>query len=150
MDRFIAYLGRLFVILFGLIIAIFVAACVATFFPLIGLDVADGAQEPMMIMLTVFLPFTASLFGKMIFLPAIIVIVIAEAFSFRAWVFYAITGGFIAVYVSFQGVDIQTEWQTNWLMGDVATGMVAGLAYWLVAGRKAGIVLDQLSGRADG
>lgn len=78
------------------------------------------------------------------FLPGIVAIVIAEAVPLRSVVFYAAAGAAIGVivYASLGGFDIATlrydsfERRETEIMA--AAGIVAGLVYWLVAGRNAG------------
>jgi hypothetical protein len=85
----------------------------------------------------------APIIGAIAFLPALLVLVIAEGFALRSVVLYAALGGALAFALSY-GVG---------LVGDggepemyfarereilAASGIAGGLVYWLFAGRSAG------------
>jgi hypothetical protein len=75
--------------------------------------------------------------GALAAIPAFIVIVLAELFRWRSVFFYLAVGGALGLLAS----------QLNGMLWDtpndqlllVAAGFVGGLAYWLVAGRLAGL-----------
>ncbi len=78
------------------------------------------------------------------FLPAAVAAAIAEMVSIRSILFYALAGaviGFIA-YVSLGGFDVAALSVDGYTRREteiaVAAGIVAGLVYWLLAGRNAG------------
>jgi hypothetical protein len=74
---------------------------------------------------------------------AIVAIVIGEWARVRSWIYYAIAGlaialgGFAAVYLNEAAgqLSIVNEYA---LRAFLAVGILSGLAYWLVAGRRAG------------
>lgn len=74
------------------------------------------------------------------FAPAAIVIVLAEGFSWRSVLLYALVGG--AVGVAY-GVMLPGD-EPGYLFPDrvpevlAGAGIAAGLVYWLIAGRNAG------------
>ncbi len=75
--------------------------------------------------------------GALAVVPAVIIIVLAELFRWRSVFFYLAVGGALGLLAS----------QLNGMLWDtpndqrllVAAGFVGGLAYWLVAGRLAGL-----------
>jgi hypothetical protein len=76
--------------------------------------------------------------------PAAAAAAVAETFAIRSGLFYAAAGaaiGFIA-YASLGGVDIAALGVDGFTRREteiaVAAGIVAGLVYWLLAGRSAG------------
>jgi hypothetical protein len=86
----------------------------------------------------------APIIGVVAFLPAMLIIALAEGFAWRSVVIYAALGGALALALSY-GID---------LTGDIgqpetyfarerevlaASGIAGGLVYWLFAGRKAGV-----------
>lgn len=78
------------------------------------------------------------------FLPAVLVAAIGEAMPIRTSLFYALAGaaiGFIA-YVSLGGFDAAALSVDGFTRREteiaIAAGIVAGLVYWLLAGRNAG------------
>lgn len=85
----------------------------------------------------------APLIGAIAFLPAILVIVIAEGFGWRSAVAYAALGGGLALAVSY-GIHLTgdiSEGVTYYPRErevEVASGIAGGLVYWLIAGRSAG------------
>jgi hypothetical protein len=86
----------------------------------------------------------AAIIGGIAILPALLVIVLAEGFAWRSSLVYAALGGALALVLGY-GLDL------GGYLGEVgngtarerevfaASGIAAGLVYWLVAGRKAGI-----------
>jgi len=139
-------LGRMVVILLA-----FCVACLAS-----GLTIAlgifnsalpGGDTDP--VMHTVFLvaTFVGTTFtGSAAFLPLLGVIIVAEAFSLRSVVFYALAGIAIVV-VAYYGSGLGNPYEesidypgpfTRGLQLALATGVVFGLTYWLFAGRRAG------------
>jgi hypothetical protein len=77
------------------------------------------------------------------FLPAMLIVVIAEAFAWRSVLLYGVFGGALALALSY-GLDL------SGYIGEPATyfsrerqlfaaaGIAGGLVYWLFAGRNAG------------
>jgi uncharacterized membrane protein len=81
------------------------------------------------------------------FLPAAVLIAIAEFRPFRSWLYFALAGGITALsaLVLYETVRMagmagaRTEaFGADSLLVALASGMIAGVAYWLVAGRSAG------------
>ena len=72
-------------------------------------------------------------------LPATLGILISEAFAIRSWVFHASNGGLSAWVGWIAMVDMRrpSEFYERPLIM-VGAGIVAGFAYWLVAGWSAG------------
>jgi hypothetical protein len=144
------FIGRLFVIFFA-----FLVACMAA-----GLTVALGllagqwdllhndptAQAIFWITSVIGTSFA----GMASFLPLLLLVILAEAFRWRSALFYALAGIVIAFSAYYnwgfwnpyeesidrpgpvlRGVEIV-----------IAAGIVFGLAYWAVAGRRAGAWLE--------
>jgi hypothetical protein len=139
-----ALIGRLLVILFG-----FLAACLAAGMIVVGAvlfpefsDLATGPIDPSA--LNIVLGFGFIFVSGFALLPAMIVVAITEAFYIRGVLTYAVGGGLVglACYLglipfdpatlSFDGiVRRHLEIMTG-------AGIVAGLVYWMIAGRNAG------------
>ncbi|WP_136658127.1 hypothetical protein [Nitratireductor sp. XY-223] len=83
----------------------------------------------------------ASLAGYAAFIPSVVVILYSEFARRRDWLFYALCGGAIAaiapLVVALAGSGARTGGY-EFLFMSLAAGMLGGIAYWLVAGRKAG------------
>lgn len=77
--------------------------------------------------------------GGAALLPALAAAALAEAFSIRGWIYFALASIAVAGVVDY-ALDYDV---VPGLPGDVATGTAAalgaGMAYWLVAGRGAGM-----------
>src|SRR5262249_43434201 len=82
---------------------------------------------------------SAVLISGFALIPAMLLIAIAEGFRLRSVLFYAFAGGAIALLWYF-GFDpaYRPEYLTRESEIFAAAGIAAGLAYWALAGRKAG------------
>ena len=75
--------------------------------------------------------------GALAVIPAVVVIVLAEVFTWRSVFFYIAIGGGLGLLASqFNGMLQETNDSPILLP---AAGFVGGLAYWLIAGRLAGV-----------
>ncbi len=95
------------------------------------------------------IPFVALLVGYFAFLPALVVLVIAEFYRRRGWLFYALGGAaaslfFIARMLPTLMAPESDGFGVFLIAAAIGAGMVGGIAYWLVAGRTAGRWLDSL------
>jgi hypothetical protein len=74
-------------------------------------------------------------------LPALLVIVIAEALSIRASLFYAAVGG-LGLVGLYYGLGLAEREPDLLIRRDLeimaGAGIAAGFVYWIIAGRKAG------------
>ena len=136
---------RIFVVFFALMISIMVA----------GLALAAGVMLPDFITLAsdpvekfsffAMAFFTTSFAGAYAFVPALILIAIAETFDLRSIFYYAIGGGLIAL-LGYYSADISPALENTTDISPVtygmqlvaACGIIGGFVYWLIAGRKAG------------
>ena len=79
------------------------------------------------------------------FLPATIMALVTEAFSIRSILFYALGGALfgLGVYLAFTQFDMSAMTfvgvDRRELEVMTGAGIVAGLVYWFVAGRRAGM-----------
>jgi zinc transporter ZupT len=77
-------------------------------------------------------------------LPALLVIVLAEAFAIRTVIYYALAGAAVAafLYLSFRGFDTLALRVNGFARRELeimaAAGIFAGFVYWIIAGRNAG------------
>ncbi|HEX7791134.1 MAG TPA: hypothetical protein VF467_11490 [Afipia sp.] len=139
-----AVIGRLFAIFFGFLAACFVAGAVvlyALFFPemndVSSLTVDQGA-------INLVLGFGFLLISGFALLPALILVLITEAFSIRHILSYAVAGGvaglccylgfipFDTVNMAFNGI-VRRHLEVM-----VGAGILGGVIYWMIAGRNAG------------
>jgi hypothetical protein len=80
-----------------------------------------------------------------VFAPSFVAILIAEIFSLRSVLYYALAGGLIGALAYFmtdisarisgKGTVVPITQELQWL---TAAGIIAGFVYWLIAGRNAG------------
>jgi hypothetical protein len=139
-----ALIGRLFVIFFAFLAACLVAGMIviaAIMFPEFS-DLGTGPVDPGA--LNILLGFGFIFVSGFALVPAMIVVLITEAFNIRGALTYAVGGGLVglACYLglvpfdpdtlSFEGiVRRHLEIMTG-------AGIVAGVIYWMIAGRNAG------------
>lgn len=140
-------LWRLVVIVFAFLLASMAAGIVITLavlFPTWS-DFAIGAYDEGVrrVMLTFGLVFVSGF----ALLPAVLIIALAEAFAFRSVLYYALGGAVIGFIVfASLGTDLSllsvngfARRETEIMIG---AGIIAGLVYWLVAGRRAGLFAE--------
>lgn len=156
MSRVLVILGRLFVI----IVAYAFAALAASAFlhvMTLGELLLSAAEFPDVIVgsIAVSIPFVTLFVAYLAFVPAAVAIAIGEILGARDWLYYAIAGAIaagvaVALFwhtapepVDFGGAD--AAWPQMRLLDDprialaiLGAGMIAGLAYWVIAGRSAG------------
>jgi hypothetical protein len=137
-------IGRILVILFGLLAASLVAGAIlvgAVLFPAFS-DFADGPIDPAV--LNIVLGFGFIFVSGFALLPALIVILITEAFYIRGALTYAVGGGVVglACYLGLVPFDPATLRFDGIVRRHLeimtGAGIVAGVVYWLIAGRNAG------------
>ena len=139
-----ALIGRLFVIFFA-----FLAACLAAGMIVVGAvlfpELSDLGSGPIdQGALNIVLGFSFIFVSGFALLPAMIVALITEAFHVRGALTYAIGGGLVGLACYLGLVPFDTE--TLRFEGIVrrhleimtGAGIVAGLVYWMIAGRTAG------------
>lgn len=135
---------RALVVFFSFLLACFAGGIVVTA-AVIWPEWSDLALGPMdSSTFAVFASFGFIFVSGFALMPAVLAIAVAEFFSIRSVLFYALCGaliGFVA-YASLGGFDpallrydtsIRREIEIM-----VGAGIVAGFVYWLFAGRKAG------------
>jgi len=139
-----ALIGRLFAILFGFLAACLVAGMIvvgAVLFPeLSNLGSAPIDQGA----LNVVLGFGFIFVSGFALLPAMIVVAITEAFYVRSALAYALGGGIVGLacylgLVPFDSATLRFDGVVRrHLEIMTGAGIVAGLVYWIIAGRNAG------------
>jgi hypothetical protein len=139
-----ALIGRLIVILFAFLAACLVAGMivvVAVLFPAFS-DLGAGPVDSSA--LDIIVGFGFIFISGFALLPAMIVVLITEAFYIRGALTYAIGGGVagLACYLGLIPFDPSTL-QFDGIVRrhlEIMTGagIVAGVVYWMIAGRNAG------------
>jgi hypothetical protein len=146
MDVLIRFLLRFILVPLGAAVALAAAGVftvIAHHNALLALLNADPqAQEDYFIALMFGGPLLALLLSMWAFymlVPAVIGVLISETFAVRSWMFHAANGGLSAWVGWALTQDIRDEYRfLTEPVVLVATGFVAGLAYWIVAGWTAG------------
>ena len=139
-----ALIGRLFVILFG-----FLAACLVAGMVVVGTvlypELSDFGSTPIdPDALNIVLGFGFIFVSGFALLPALIVVMITEAFYIRGALTYAVGGGVVglACYLGLVPFDTATLRFDGIVRRHLeimtGAGIVAGFIYWMIAGRNAG------------
>src|SRR4030081_317266 len=138
-----ALIGRLFVILFGFLAACLVAGMIvvgAVLFPEFS-DLSTGTIDQSAI--DIVIGFGFIFISGFALLPALIVVLITEAFYVRGVLAYAVGGAIVgaACYlglIPFDPATLQFDGIVRrHLEIMTGAGIVAGLIYWTIAGRSA-------------
>jgi len=143
----LAFIGRIIVIFFALFMAT-IAGGVAAAVALLGVELHTVGPDP--IWHAFFWGTAAFASGVTVmvgFLPILILVVLAEAFSIRSLLIYALAGAAILLlgYYSAgftrnfeESIDHPPPPISREAEIAVAIGVVFGFTYWLIAGRRAG------------
>jgi hypothetical protein len=141
-------IGRLFVILFAFLAACLVAGMIvvgAVLFPEFS-DLGAGPVDPGA--LDIVFGFGFIFISGFALLPAMIVVAITEAFYVRSPLTYAVGGGLVglACYLGLVPFDPNTLRFDGIVRRHLeimtGAGIVAGVVYWMIAGRTAGAWRD--------
>ena len=139
-----ALIGRLFVVFFAFLFACLAAGMIvvgAVLYPEFS-DLGTGPIDQSAI--NVVLGFGFIFISGFALLPALIVVLITEAFYIRGVLTYAIGGAIVgaACYLGLVPFDPDTLQFDGIIRRHLeimtGAGIVAGLVYWMIAGRKAG------------
>ncbi|MDQ2635064.1 MAG: hypothetical protein M3Y78_15195 [Pseudomonadota bacterium] len=89
------------------------------------------------------IPFVALFVAYFAFIPSAFAIVIGEVAGKRDWLFYALAGAVVALFVlgfsrSGEGTAFAEIADLNFALALIGAGMCGGIGYWAVAGRSAG------------
>ncbi|MDQ8729642.1 hypothetical protein [Bradyrhizobium sp. LHD-71] len=137
-------LWRLIVILFAFVVASFAAGLVvvaSVMYPEWSrLDLGPADRDAVAVMAGFGFIFVSGF----ALLPAAVMALVTEAFSIRSIVFYALGGALfgLGVYLAFTQFDpsamtfVGVDRRELEVM--IGAGVVAGLVYWFIAGRRAG------------
>lgn len=157
MPRFLIYIGRFGMIACGFVLALMAAASFLHMLamPALGLQ-ADDLEIDAMSGMLISVPILAMLIGYFAFLPAALFIALAEISRCRGFLPNSIAGAIIALLVPFISDHGTTLLSFLMIRSDgaglapahvlsdmtslvlIGTGLIGGMAYWLVAGRNAG------------
>jgi hypothetical protein len=139
-----ALIGRLFVVLLAFLAACLVAGMIvigAVLFPEFS-DLGSGPVDPGA--LNIVLGFGFIFISGFALLPAMIVAAITEAFYVKSALAYAVGGGLVglACYLGLVPFDPDTLSFDGVVRRHLeimtGAGIVAGMVYWMIAGRNAG------------
>jgi hypothetical protein len=138
-------LGRIIVIFFALIVAS-MAAGLALAIGIISPDWAGADSDPFeRVSFFVLAFFATSFVGAAATLPALVLIVFAEAARMRSFLYYGVAGAVVGL-ASYFGSDVSSRLENTTDVTPVghalqlaaAAGIIGGIVYWLIAGRRAG------------
>jgi hypothetical protein len=143
----VAFLGRLIVILFALFMAT-MASGIATAIALLGAELHMLGSDPIGHVFfwgtAAFASFATVAIG---FLPILIAVVLAEAYSIRSLLVHAASGATILLFAYYsagftgayeESIDHPPPPISREAEIAAAVGVVFGFTYWLIAGRNAG------------
>jgi hypothetical protein len=138
-------IGRIIVIFFAFMVAAMAAGIVLAI-GIVGPDWAGADADPFERVTFFFVSFVATSFaGAAATLPALVLIVFSEIARMRSFIYYGVAGAVVGLAAYF-GSDVSSRLDNTTDMVPVghalqlaaAAGIIGGLVYWLIAGRRAG------------
>lgn len=144
MSRFLLYLGKFAHMVLGYLAASLAASAFLNviFLGAAGLMAADVPADVTTGSLVFTIPFTALFVAYFAFVPAVVVMLLAELLGKRDWLFYALAGGFVGlIFIGFAYQDGEFGFANRdplLPLSIIGSGLVGGIAYWFVTGRFAG------------
>ena len=103
---------------------------------------AAGDIVAVMVALAMLLVSSAATFSML--LPASIGIAISEVLALRSWVFHALNG-VVSIWVGRASMGGRPFELHDHPPAVLAAGLAAGLVYWMIAGRGAGLAAEEAS-----
>lgn len=144
MSRVLLYLGKFAHMVLGYLAASLAASAFlnVVFLGVAGLISAEIPPEVASGSMVFTIPFVALFVAYFAFVPAIVVMLLAELLGKRDWLFYALAGGFVAlVFIGFayqSGEGGLAYRDPLWPVSIIGSGLIGGIAYWFITGRFAG------------
>ncbi len=141
MTRVFGVLLRLFVILVGYSVAVLTAVLFIHLLAWDSLGFGSGAEDPAAQWATVISVLLSTLFiSYYAFVPSAILVTISELKAIRSWLYFALSGGAVALcVVALRAVDRTADGAIVPVeAATIAAGLAGGLVYWLIAGQGAG------------
>jgi hypothetical protein len=143
----VAFVGRVFVIVLALVLATMTSG-IAAAIGMLGLQFSAAAGDPLEHVffwgMAMFASGVAAFVG---FLPTLVGIAVAEAFYLRSFLIYAVAGAAFAL-IGYYGAGFGWSYEESIDHPPppisreaeivAAAGIVFGLTYWAIAGRRAG------------
>ena len=138
-------IGRIIVIIFAVILAS-LAAGIMLAIGIIAPDWTTMDSDPVeRVTFFVVAFFATSFIGAVAIFPALLLIAVAEAMRIRNILYYAVAGAVVGL-ASYLGSNISLRLENTTDVTPVghvlqlaaAAGIIGGLVYWAIAGRKAG------------
>lgn len=125
---------RFLVCTFAFLFAVLVAGLVGTFALYRGLE-GDPAYEAFYWGTAILAVFAAA---HTTFLPSALAIILTEALRLRGAVVFGLAGALVGMYGALDALGPGIGLSDRRMLIAAAAGIVGGLAYWLIAGRRAG------------
>lgn len=148
MSRLVTCIVRFVAILAGFVVAclaasLFVNVLFASTIVAVIPEFAEAARPT----LFVTVPLFALIVANLAFGAFLVVAVAAEILGWRSWLAHALAGAPVALYAGWRMAEtIEAPGAASdpgLMLLTVAAGLVGGIAYWAVAGRKAGLWRDE-------
>lgn len=151
MNRVLVYLGRFALIVAGYAVAAFAASAFLNVLLYGSLDLTpDEAAGALTGSIAFTIPVVAVFVAYFAFVPSIVAILAGELLGRRDWLFYALAGAAVSL-VMLVGLFGAGPGQDGTMVYArlsatvLGAGIVAGVTYWLVAGRMAGEWMERLN-----
>ncbi|GAB5507195.1 MAG: hypothetical protein JJ969_00810 [Rhizobiaceae bacterium] len=141
MTRLFGVLLRLVVILVGYSLAVLMAVLFIHVLAWGSLGFGSGTEDPVAQWATAISVLLSTLFiSYYAFLPSAVLITISEMRAIRSWLYFALSGGAVALcVVVLRAMDRTADSAVVPVDAvTIAAGLAGGIAYWLIAGRNAG------------
>ena len=136
--RFGIYLWRIIAFMAAFTVSIMVAAIFMLFLGYLGFADEPELQRIYAFGAAISFPLIALYVAKVSFPVAVVAMVIGEIWAVRDSLYYMAAGGVIALYGITKLSARMEHLSSSTMIAMIATGLLAGLVFWSLTGRRAG------------
>jgi hypothetical protein len=148
MTTFLAYIWRLIVILTGFAMAT-ISSCTVFLVAMVPAELGNAREAASWVEAAwdsaIALLYLSALAGLLIIAPVIILAILAEVFGWRGFLFHGAAGAIFGLGMALFVLTFSSDPAYLTFTACTAAGISGAWVYWLIAGRKAGLLFERIA-----